>query len=134
MVYKSVSIICIPRAFHADLVCEQCHLKMIWFCQIFAHIVVLPVSNEMATFATVSRFFFVSSILVFTTAQSLICGTLGYHDDSISYYGGNFFYGAQSSFTICAAYCKQDQSCKGFRYSYWSDSGSQYCEFFNVDP
>jgi N-acetylneuraminic acid mutarotase len=89
----------------------------------------------MATFVTASRLFFISSILVFTTAQSLICGTLGYHDNNnISYYGGNFFYGTQSSFTICAAYCKQDQSCKGFRYSYWSDSGSQYCEFFNVDP
>ncbi|KAF2995668.1 hypothetical protein E8E13_002164 [Curvularia kusanoi] len=65
-------------------------------------------------------------------AQGPICGTLGYHDDSISYYGGNFWYGTGSTFTVCAAFCKNDPTCDAFRYSYWSDSGSQYCEFFDV--
>lgn len=70
-----------------------------------------------------------------TVAQSsLVCGTIGYHDEvNVSNYMGNFFYRGLTSFTLCAAYCKKDPRCEYFRYSYYSDADSQYCEFFNID-
>lgn len=87
----------------------------------------------MVSFTIVGRFLLLlSSLLIPAAAQGPICGTLGYHDDSISYYGGNFWYGTGSTFTVCAAFCKNDPTCEAFRYSYWTDSGSQYCEFFDV--
>ncbi|KAF2439114.1 hypothetical protein P171DRAFT_490550 [Karstenula rhodostoma CBS 690.94] len=44
---------------------------------------------------------------------------------------GNFFYKAPSTFALCADFCKNDfPQCKSFRYSYYSDADSQYCEFF----
>ncbi|KAF3032705.1 hypothetical protein E8E12_001321 [Didymella heteroderae] len=45
----------------------------------------------------------------------------------------NAFYGGLTSFTLCSSYCLKDSRCEAFRYSYWSDAGSQYCEFFDVD-
>lgn len=75
----------------------------------------------------------ISTLLSAATAQSLLCGTLGYHNENVSYYMGNFFYNALSSFTLCAAFCVQDDRCQGFRYSYWDDADTQYCEFFDED-
>lgn len=44
---------------------------------------------------------------------------------------GNFFFKAPSVFALCADFCKRDYPrCKSFRYSYYSDADSQYCEFF----
>ncbi|KAJ4355388.1 uncharacterized protein N0V89_003404 [Didymosphaeria variabile] len=44
---------------------------------------------------------------------------------------GNFFFKAPSTFALCADFCKNDYpTCKSFRYSYYSDTNSQYCEFF----
>ncbi|KAF2025197.1 hypothetical protein EK21DRAFT_24078, partial [Setomelanomma holmii] len=67
------------------------------------------------------------------TDAANICGKVGIHNDiKISYYMGNFFYKGPTTFALCAAYCKQDAAkCKSFRYSYWSDGPSQYCEFFD---
>jgi hypothetical protein len=47
---------------------------------------------------------------------------------------GSFFYNSASSiFAVCASWCKADTTgtCKSFRYSYWDDAASQYCEFFD---
>jgi hypothetical protein len=66
-------------------------------------------------------------------AQSLICGTTGDHDEvDTSWYMSNAFYGGLTSFKLCSSYCLQDSRCLAFRYSYWSDANSQYCEFFDV--
>ncbi|KAH7083587.1 hypothetical protein FB567DRAFT_87909 [Paraphoma chrysanthemicola] len=61
-----------------------------------------------------------------------ICGKIGLHDSNkLSFYMGNFFYKGPTTFALCASYCKQDAAkCKSFRYSYWADAVSQYCEFF----
>ncbi|KAH6642057.1 hypothetical protein C7974DRAFT_372050 [Boeremia exigua] len=77
---------------------------------------------------------FVWSFLSFTAAQSNMCGTLGYHEQTkSSYFMGNFFHnGITSTLGLCAAYCKKDARCKTFRYSYWSDADAQYCEFFST--
>ncbi|KAF1352878.1 hypothetical protein EJ07DRAFT_158902 [Lizonia empirigonia] len=78
---------------------------------------------------------FLSALLSLSSFASaeLICGTLGYHNETaLSYYMGNFFYNGLSTFTLCAAWCKQDTKCEAFRYSYWMDSNAQYCEFFNT--
>lgn len=61
-----------------------------------------------------------------------LCGKIGLHDSNkLSFYMGNFFYKGPTTFALCASYCKQDATkCKSFRYSYWADAASQYCEFF----
>ena len=62
-----------------------------------------------------------------------ICGKRGSYDTSgsISFYMGNFFYKSPSAFSLCADFCKSDSSkCKSFRYSFYRDEESQYCEFF----
>ncbi len=72
------------------------------------------------------------SVVVAASAQ-LICGTLGYHDvTNLYFYMSNGFYNGLSTFALCASYCQKDSLCKAFRYSYWSDAGSQYCEFFDT--
>jgi hypothetical protein len=43
------------------------------------------------------------------------------------------FYDGLTSFLLCSAYCQKDARCESFRYSYWSDADSQYCEFFDED-
>ena len=65
-------------------------------------------------------------------AQGSNCGTLGNHNE-LSYpnYMGNYFYHGLTSFALCTIYCQRDARCEAFRYSYWSDADSQYCEFFN---
>ncbi|KAI8931902.1 hypothetical protein NX059_010806 [Plenodomus lindquistii] len=78
-------------------------------------------------------------LILLTTTLSLpvyaatICGFVGTHDtNALTQYMGNFFYNGPSSFALCAAWCKNDAAnCQAFRYSYYSDSNSQYCEFFN---
>jgi hypothetical protein len=45
---------------------------------------------------------------------------------------GNFFYKASSTFALCADFCKNDQRCRSFRYSYFADADGQYCEFFEL--
>lgn len=89
----------------------------------------------MRSFLGTSRFLqVILSLLSLTAAQSLICGTLGYHDESaITYYMGNFFYSGLTAFALCAEYCQEDTRCEAFRYSYWSDADTQYCEFFDTD-
>ncbi|KZM18925.1 hypothetical protein ST47_g9949 [Ascochyta rabiei] len=69
--------------------------------------------------------------LVCLTSAASICGTVGYHNETtLSFYMGNFFYSAPSTFTLCAAFCKTDTRCESFRYS--SDSTNQFCEFFDA--
>jgi hypothetical protein len=76
---------------------------------------------------------------LFTSSNSIaasnICGTIGIHDENkISSYMGNFFYKGPSvaTVTLCASWCKKDgPKCKAFRWSYYGDSASQYCEFFD---
>ncbi|KAF2261296.1 hypothetical protein CC78DRAFT_608422 [Lojkania enalia] len=65
-------------------------------------------------------------------AKAAVCGDRGSHDFSKqSFYMGNFFFGAPSTFSLCADFCKKDAPrCKSFRYSYYSDANSQYCEYF----
>jgi hypothetical protein len=64
-----------------------------------------------------------------------ICGSVGIHNDTkIDYYMGDFFYKGPniSIVTLCASWCKKDApKCKAFRWSYYADSASQYCEFFD---
>lgn len=65
-------------------------------------------------------------------AAADVCGLVGTNSDKISYYMGNFFYKGPTTFALCAAYCKLDApKCKSFRYSFWSDSNAQYCEYFD---
>ncbi|KZM27508.1 hypothetical protein ST47_g1379 [Ascochyta rabiei] len=72
------------------------------------------------------------SLASFASAE-LICGTLGYHNETnLSFFMGNFFYNGLTSFTMCAAYCQQDEQCEAFRHSYWDDADAQYCEFFDT--
>jgi hypothetical protein len=61
-----------------------------------------------------------------------ICGDVGTYDYAgTTYYMGNFFFKAPSTFSLCADFCKKDYPrCKSFRYSYYSDADAQYCEFF----
>lgn len=61
-----------------------------------------------------------------------MCGDVGTHNyTGTTFYMGNFFFKAPSTFALCADFCKQDNPrCKSFRYSYYSDADSQYCEFF----
>ena len=61
-----------------------------------------------------------------------ICGDIGTHNyTGITYYMGNFFFKAPSTFALCADFCKNDYPrCKSFRYSYYSDADAQYCEYF----
>ncbi|KAH8725877.1 hypothetical protein GQ44DRAFT_577130, partial [Phaeosphaeriaceae sp. PMI808] len=72
------------------------------------------------------------AIFVTYAFAALICGQRGDHDpNKLTYYMGNFFYRAQSTFTLCASSCKKELGkCKSFRYSYWLDANAQYCEFF----
>jgi hypothetical protein len=64
-----------------------------------------------------------------------ICGSVGIHNDTkIDYYMGDFFYKgpAIAIVALCASWCKKDTpKCKAFRWSYYADSASQYCEFFD---
>jgi hypothetical protein len=71
--------------------------------------------------------------LIVGTIAVTICGTKGAHDESkISFYMLNAFYKGPTTFALCALYCKKDSGkCKSFRYSYWSDAATQYCEFFD---
>lgn len=61
-----------------------------------------------------------------------ICGDIGTHNyTGTTYYMGNFFFKAPSTFALCADFCKNDYPrCKSFRYSYYSDADAQYCEYF----
>lgn len=62
-----------------------------------------------------------------------ICGSIGTHNYStIAFYMGNFFFKAPATFALCSDFCKNDSPrCKSFRYSYYADADSQYCEFFD---
>ncbi|KAH9877977.1 hypothetical protein J1614_003194 [Plenodomus biglobosus] len=68
-----------------------------------------------------------------TVSTAAICGLVGIHNpDALDLYMGNFFYNGPSNFALCAAWCKNDPTrCRSFRYSYYGDSNSQYCEFFD---
>ncbi|KAF9736498.1 hypothetical protein PMIN01_04277 [Paraphaeosphaeria minitans] len=70
--------------------------------------------------------------LVGQVEAAQICGDVGTHSaKGTTFYMGNFFFKAPSTFPLCADFCKKDYPrCKSFRYSYYSDAGAQYCEFF----
>ncbi|KAF2646032.1 hypothetical protein P280DRAFT_512238 [Massarina eburnea CBS 473.64] len=61
-----------------------------------------------------------------------LCGNVGTHNyTTTTFYMGNFFYKAPSTFALCADFCKSDYPrCKSLRYSYYEDADAQYCEFF----
>ncbi|KAF1948681.1 hypothetical protein CC80DRAFT_556110 [Byssothecium circinans] len=63
-----------------------------------------------------------------------LCGNVGTHDAAkTTFYMGNFFFKAPSTFALCADFCKNDYpACKSFRYSYYVDADAQYCEFFGA--
>jgi hypothetical protein len=62
-----------------------------------------------------------------------ICGKQGaFNLNATTFYMGNFFFKAGSTFGLCGDFCKTDPKCKSFRYSYYSDASAQYCEFFNL--
>ncbi|KAF2873628.1 hypothetical protein BDV95DRAFT_592965 [Massariosphaeria phaeospora] len=88
----------------------------------------------MGTFPSISHLIVkLCALIALPTAHSAqICGGIGTHDyASISFYMGNFFYGAPSTFALCADFCKYDYPrCRSFRYWYDPYANSQYCEFF----
>ena len=64
---------------------------------------------------------------------AVICGNLGSIDSSVTtFYMGNFFFKAPSTFAFCGDFCKVDSRCRSFRYSYFADADAQYCEFFSL--
>lgn len=71
-------------------------------------------------------------LLVRRSEADQICGEIGTNAyNGTTYYMGNFFFKAPSTFALCSDFCKNDYPrCKSFRYSYYSDADSQYCEFF----
>jgi hypothetical protein len=63
----------------------------------------------------------------------VICGGLGSYNISVTtFYMGNFFFKAPSTFALCGDFCKNDDRCRSFRYSWYADPDSQYCEFFDL--
>ncbi|KAK7177831.1 hypothetical protein PSPO01_16120 [Paraphaeosphaeria sporulosa] len=71
-------------------------------------------------------------LLVRRSGANHICGGIGTHNyTGTTFYMGNFFFKAPSTFALCADFCKNDSPrCKSFRYSYDSAASAQYCEFF----
>ncbi|KAF2732910.1 hypothetical protein EJ04DRAFT_577988 [Polyplosphaeria fusca] len=67
-------------------------------------------------------------------SQAQTCCKKGFHNfDKKQPYMGNFFYNSPSIFGLCASFCRADANsrCKSFRFSFWDDAGTQYCEFFD---
>lgn len=65
------------------------------------------------------------------TEADQVCGGIGTNNATgVTFYMGNFFFKAPSTFALCANFCQNDDRCKSFRYSYYSDADAQYCEFF----
>jgi hypothetical protein len=98
----------------------------------------VPCDPKLRSFPLDIMFYNTASLLFALSTSAIasnICGTVGIHDDNkISYYMGNFFYKGPSvaTVTLCASWCKKDvPKCKAFRWSYYGDSASQYCEFFD---
>jgi hypothetical protein len=74
-----------------------------------------------------------TGLLVKWAEASQVCGDVGTFDyaGNTTYYMGNFFFKAPSTFAFCADFCKKDfPQCKSFRYSYDMEADAQYCEFF----
>ncbi|CBX96695.1 hypothetical protein IAQ61_005443 [Plenodomus lingam] len=73
-------------------------------------------------------------LLPATISAATVCGLVGTSNpDTLNQYMGNFFYNGPSNFALCAAWCKNDATrCRSFRWSYYGDANSQYCEFFEV--
>lgn len=78
------------------------------------------------------RLLLLTALHVQQAISARICGSIGKHDYSgTTFYMGNFFFKAPSTFALCAGFCQNDYPrCKSFRYSYFSDADAQYCEFF----
>ncbi|KAH7128701.1 hypothetical protein B0J11DRAFT_505166 [Dendryphion nanum] len=84
--------------------------------------------------ATIYLLFYPTPARYVLAQTALTCGTTGDHDyGKGGFYMGNFFFGAPDIFGLCADFCKADSPrCLSFRYSYYDDSGGQYCEFFGM--